>query len=95
MQGFGHGADADGRGDEELAEAVRRELGGWWGSGVQGWRWLRTVRVPMALPVLRPLEPAPAAPLAPGLWTCGDHRESASIHGALRSGRRVAEAILS
>lgn len=29
-----------------------------------------------------------------GLWVCGDHRDTASIQGALVSGRRTAEAIL-
>jgi predicted NAD/FAD-dependent oxidoreductase len=28
-----------------------------------------------------------------GLYVCGDHRETASIEGALRSGRRAAEAL--
>lgn len=46
--------------------------------------------------------PAQCAPLnlrrpirdAAGIWLCGDHRDSASIQGALVSGRRTAEAIL-
>jgi predicted NAD/FAD-dependent oxidoreductase len=29
-----------------------------------------------------------------GLFVCGDHRDTASIQGALVSGRRTAEAIL-
>jgi predicted NAD/FAD-dependent oxidoreductase len=31
--------------------------------------------------------------LRAGLYVCGDHRDSASIDGALTSGRRVAEAV--
>jgi predicted NAD/FAD-dependent oxidoreductase len=29
-----------------------------------------------------------------GLYACGDHLETPSINGALRSGRRAAEALL-
>ena len=32
--------------------------------------------------------------LSEGLFVCGDHRDSATLDGALRSGRRAAEAIL-
>jgi predicted NAD/FAD-dependent oxidoreductase len=31
--------------------------------------------------------------LAGGLFVCGDHRDTASLHGALLSGRRAAEAV--
>jgi hypothetical protein len=33
--------------------------------------------------------------LEDGVFVCGDHRETASIQGALRAGRRAAEAVLS
>jgi len=33
--------------------------------------------------------------LRPGIFVCGDHRDNASINGALASGRRTAEAVLS
>jgi predicted NAD/FAD-dependent oxidoreductase len=32
--------------------------------------------------------------LEAGLYACGDHLETPSINGALRSGRRAAEALL-
>jgi hypothetical protein len=32
--------------------------------------------------------------LSEGLFVCGDHRDSATLDGALKSGRRAAEAIL-
>jgi predicted NAD/FAD-dependent oxidoreductase len=35
-----------------------------------------------------------AVRLEPGLYVCGDHRDSASIQGALVSGRRAADAVL-
>ncbi len=32
--------------------------------------------------------------LGEGLFECGDHRDSATLDGALKSGRRAAEAVL-
>jgi predicted NAD/FAD-dependent oxidoreductase len=32
--------------------------------------------------------------LASGIVVCGDHRDNASINGAMMSGRRAAEALL-
>jgi glycine/D-amino acid oxidase-like deaminating enzyme len=43
---------------------------------------------PAPLQVRRPVE------VGDGLWWCGDHRDTASIQGALVSGRRTAEQIL-
>lgn len=62
----------------------------------RGWKPLIRHVIPKALPaqapplsVRRPIR-TPA-----GIWLCGDHRDTASIQGALVSGRRTAEAILS
>jgi glycine/D-amino acid oxidase-like deaminating enzyme len=64
--------------------------------GADASRWTPVVRhvVADALPV----QPPPLRVRRPvrtpdGLWVCGDHRDTASIQGALVSGRRVAEAI--
>ncbi|WZX18156.1 FAD-dependent oxidoreductase [Myxococcus stipitatus] len=80
-----------------LRARVLDELTGWFGKGVSAWRHLRTYSLPFALPsqTLEALE-SPHRPvrLSPGLYVCGDHRDSASIHGALVSGRRAAEAVL-
>ena len=81
---------------DELERAVREQLGGWFG-GVADWRHLRTYDIPHALPAQAP--PALATPeravrLRQGLYVCGDHRDNASIHGAMVSGRRAAETIL-
>lgn len=80
--------------DEVLAELVREELVGWHGDAVRSWRWLKTVRVPQALPVRAPLVRAEAKPVRDGVWVCGDHRDTASIQGAMQCGREVAEAII-
>ena len=88
------GEAADG---ESLEAQVRAELTDWFGSAVSAWRHLRTYVIPRALPAQSPqaLEP-PHRPvrLSPGLYVCGDHRDNASIDGALGSGRRAAEAVL-
>lgn len=82
--------------DDDLVPAVRAQLRQWFGGTVDGWRHLRTDRIPHA----QPRQPAgrlspPARPvrLADGRYVCGDHRDDASINGAMVSGRRAAEAV--
>ena len=88
------------RGDwsgESVEDAVKRQAAGWFGRAVDGWRHLATVEVPRALPDESPAARRlrPAGPrLAAGLWLCGDYCGTASINGALASGRRCAESIL-
>ncbi|NVN53286.1 FAD-dependent oxidoreductase [Mycolicibacterium hippocampi] len=65
--------------------------------GADGMRWTRVTRhvVPGALPAHSPpLSVRRPVHLADGRWVCGDHRDTASIQGALVSGRRTAEALL-
>lgn len=83
--------------DADLIANVREHLSSWFGPAVRGWRHLRTCRIPHALP--RQVPPALSAPERPvrlqrGLYVCGDHRDTASIQGAMASGRRAAEAVL-
>jgi len=80
-----------------LQAEVRDQLAGWFGPAVNRWRHLRTYRIPYALP--RQVPPAlsmPERPVRwqPGVYVCGDHRDNASIQGAMVSGRRAAEALL-
>jgi phytoene dehydrogenase-like protein len=82
--------------DAEVVSRVREQLTGWFGPAVRSWRHLRTYRIPFALP--RQVPPALAEIERPVRWAervyvCGDHRDTASIHGAMVSGRRAAEAI--
>ncbi len=79
---------------DALEHAARAQLTEWFGREVGAWRHLRTVRVPFALPDQRPGVTPPPLPLRPGLFVCGDHREAASLQGAMLSGRRAADAIL-
>jgi phytoene dehydrogenase-like protein len=81
----------------DLEAAVLGQLADWFGSGVVAWRHLKTYHIPHAQPAQPPgtLDP-PERPvrLRPGLYVCGDHRDNASINGALASGRRAADAVL-
>ena len=65
--------------------------------GVDMREWTRVTRhvVPCALPAQPPpLSVRRPVRVSDGLWLCGDHRDTASIQGALVSGRRTAEAVL-
>jgi phytoene dehydrogenase-like protein len=81
----------------DLEAAVLGQLADWFGSSVVGWRHLATYQIPHAQPAQPPgaLDP-PARPVRvrPGVYVCGDHRDNASIDGALTSGRRAADAVL-
>ncbi|WP_205873942.1 FAD-dependent oxidoreductase [Mycobacterium camsae] len=61
----------------------------------RGWKPLTRHVIPKALPAQgAPLSVRRPIRTAAGIWLCGDHRDTASIQGALVSGRRTAEAIL-
>ena len=78
----------------DRAEDVRIQLRGWFGAQVDGWRVLRTDAIHHGLPEqLPPFDPKRAVALRPGLFVCGDHRDTGSIQGALHSGRRTAVAV--
>jgi phytoene dehydrogenase-like protein len=82
--------------DEALDGAVRGQLRGWFGAQVDGWRLLRVLRIPFALPAQPPAVLAAAerpVRLRDGLFVCGDHRDTASLQGAMVSGRRAAAAV--
>jgi len=83
--------------ENRLRAEVLEQLEDWFGSSVKDWRHLRTYRIPHALP--RQASPALAIPerpvrWQPGIFVCGDHRDNASIQGAMVSGRRAAEVVL-
>ena len=80
-----------------LEPAARRQMEIWFGAPASDWRLLRIDRIAHAHPSQAPpaLEPPQrSVRVAPGLYVCGDHREQASINGALASGRRAAEAVI-
>ncbi|MEX5300257.1 FAD-dependent oxidoreductase [Kocuria sp. CPCC 205292] len=84
------------RGAALPAEAdVRRQLAAIWSADTAAWDLLTVHEVRRALPEQPPglVADRPAA-LGDGLYVCGDHRTDGSTQGALRSGRRAAEALL-
>jgi phytoene dehydrogenase-like protein len=76
---------------------VRAHLRKWFGPIVDSWRLLRSYPIPHALPQQRHAE-WEQSPVrlggTGGVYMCGDYRETASIQGALASGRRAAEAVV-
>ena len=78
----------------DLEAAARTQLRGWWGASVEGWRHLRTYRIEHGQPrQVPPFSPKKPVSLGGGRFVCGDHRDTASIQGALFSGRRCGEAV--
>jgi hypothetical protein len=82
--------------EDGLLETVRAQLAEWFGQTVDGWTHLRTYRIAEALPEESPerLDPVEDPTEVGGVLVCGDHRDTASIQGALASGRRAAETLL-
>lgn len=83
--------------DASLESAVRQHLQEWFGNQVRTWRHLRTYRIAFALPAQSPpaLTPVAKSPRRnPWQWACGDYLDTASIQGAMVSGRRAAEDVL-
>jgi phytoene dehydrogenase-like protein len=80
-------------GADELLRQVREQLAEWFGAETRDWRHLRTDWIPNALPS-QTRSGEDDGPVRPGVFVCGDYRETASINGALVSGRKTAEAVL-
>jgi hypothetical protein len=77
-----------------LVGRVERQLRDWFGESARKWRHLKTFRIRQALPILPPgtLDRAHRTrAFDDGTIVCGDHRDTASINGALTSGRHAAE----
>jgi phytoene dehydrogenase-like protein len=81
---------------KDLEPSVRRQLRDWFGEKTDQWSLLRSYVIRNALPdQAAPFRDTPTSPkIAAGLYQCGDHCETASIHGAMVSGRKAAEAVL-
>ncbi|MBL0926339.1 MAG: FAD-dependent oxidoreductase [Phycisphaerales bacterium] len=88
----------DGPSGAALEPQARAQLRRWFGDQVDRWRLIREDRIRRALPRMAAGsgEPAVAKPpeVREGVWWCGDHLDTASINGAMASGRRAAAAVL-
>ncbi|CAN5567713.1 NAD(P)/FAD-dependent oxidoreductase [soil metagenome] len=81
--------------EADLEAVSRRQLKSWWGEQVDRWEPLATYRIAHGQPSQEPpLRPKQRVALGHGLFVCGDHRDTASTQGALFSGRRCAEAVM-
>ena len=84
--------------DAQLGGFIIAQMKNLFGKAASAWQFLKSYRITHAQPQQYPgaLEP-PQRPvrIRPGVYTCGDHRDNASINGAMASGRRAAEAVLS
>lgn len=88
------GVSAD---SSDIPDGVSEQLRDWFGPVVDQWRHLRTYRIPYALPSQAPPALSPVAkPVRrpDGIFVCGDYLDTASIQGAMISGRRAAEQII-
>lgn len=74
---------------------VRSQLQVVYGGSTAGWETVTVHRIPRALPTQPPpLQARQPNDLGNGLFVAGDHRDTASLQGALVSGRRAARAVL-
>jgi len=81
--------------DPTITSRVREQLARWFGSTTADWEHLRTDVIEHGQPLQAPpLHPKQRVALGEGLFVCGDHRDTASIQGAMFSGGRTASAVL-
>jgi protoporphyrinogen oxidase len=74
---------------------VRSHLASLYGVPTSGWTHVATYPIPDALPMMSaPHDIAQDVRLSQGVYICGDYRQVSSIDGALASGRRAAEALM-
>ncbi|HEY5361886.1 MAG TPA: NAD(P)/FAD-dependent oxidoreductase [Streptosporangiaceae bacterium] len=82
--------------DSAAMEAtVRAQAARVYGADPRGWTYVGSYPIAGALPAMPPpLRLRKPVALGDGVYVCGDHRDTASIQGALVSGRRTALAVL-
>ncbi len=83
--------------EQDLELAVRAHLVKWFPEEAAKWRYLKTYKIAYAQPDQSPAALTPperTVKLRPGMYVCGDHRDNASINGAMASGVRTAAAVV-
>lgn len=82
----------------ELAQKIKDELQPWFGNQVENWAHLKTYKINYALPKLSVLKDdleIADLKIRQNLYCCGDHLLNGSINAAIKSGRLVADLIIS
>ena len=81
--------------DPGLHARVVEQLAGWFDSSTSDWEPLRTDVIPHGQPVQSPpFAPRRRIALGQGRFVCGDHRDTASLQGAMFSGERTAATVV-
>jgi phytoene dehydrogenase-like protein len=81
--------------DPQITSRVSEQLARWFGSDTGEWEHLRTDVIRHGQPnQCPPLDPRRKVNLGEGMFVCGDHRDTASLQGAMFSGERTAAAVL-
>lgn len=79
----------------DVVDDARSQLARWFGSTTADWELLRTDVIPHGQPRQSPpFRPKQSVTVGEGVFVCGDHRDTASIQGALYSGGRAALAVM-
>ena len=83
-------------GTQATEAEVRAHLARLYGVSTAGWQHISSYALPQALPSMAPPLGDLRKPVRvrDGVYVCGDHRDTASIQGALVSGRRAATSVL-
>ncbi|MFD8645178.1 NAD(P)/FAD-dependent oxidoreductase [Streptomyces zaomyceticus] len=80
---------------DDTERRVRKHLATLYGTSTDEWELLALHHTPDAVPAMTPPHDASrSVRLLSGLYVCGDHRATSTAHGALTSGHRAADALL-
>ena len=82
---------------DETNSLVKQQLTDWFGDQVNQWELIQTYQIPFGLPKLdlASILRSPEVDDLKSTYICGDHLQTPSIEGAMDSGLRAAEAIIS
>ena len=79
----------------DMASQVRDQLARWFDGMTSDWELLRVDVIPHGQPLQGPpLHARQRISLGDGVFVCGDHRDTASLQGAMFSGERTAASVL-
>jgi len=80
----------------DLESRVRDQLQRWFGQEVDlsGWKLLKTYRIPHAQPDVRPIVTNRDSRILESLFLAGDYRDTSSFNGALASGLKAGQDVL-